>query len=193
VRLILLPIWNAYSFFTLYANADGLRASVRGEGYANVLDRYVIAKTRAMVEATTAACEEYDLTGACAAIRGLLDALNNWYIRRSRPRFWRGGYDRDKQDAHRRLRRCLCRAAAPSHRSSGIAGPTGGRSGAPCRVAGGRGLAADPDLVRDMDRARGCTRAPSACAEGHHHACACAPEPDHRRQGCGAPRPVHLS
>ncbi|CAN5556418.1 isoleucine--tRNA ligase [soil metagenome] len=87
VRLVLNPIWNAFHFFTLYANADGYRASLRTDS-ADVLDRYVLAKTGALVEAVTARLDAYDLAGACAEVTGFLDALNNWYIRRSRERFW---------------------------------------------------------------------------------------------------------
>ena len=160
VRLVLLPIWNAYSFFTLYANADGLRGNLRVEGYSNVLDRYVLAKTRAMVEEVTAGFEGYDLPAACQAIRGLLDALNNWYIRRSRPRFWKAEKDQDKQDAYDALftaLHVLCRAAAPLlplvteeiHR-----GLTGERSVHLTDWPAADALPGDPDLVADMDRVR---------------------------------------
>jgi isoleucyl-tRNA synthetase len=160
VRLVLLPIWNAYAFFTLYANADGVRAKLRGEGYGNVLDRYVIAKTRALVEEATAACDGYDLPAACAAIRGLLDALNNWYIRRSRPRFWRAERDRDKLDAYDALYTALhvlCRAAAPFLpfvTEEIYRGLTGERSVHLADWPEAGSLAADPGLVREMDRVR---------------------------------------
>jgi len=87
VRLVINPIWNAYSFFTLYANADNMRAEFDTSS-PQLLDRYILAKTRDLVEATTASLDSYDLPGACADINGFLDALNNWYIRRSRDRFW---------------------------------------------------------------------------------------------------------
>jgi isoleucyl-tRNA synthetase len=97
VRLVLNPIWNAFHFFTLYANADGHRAEVidatdpdaaRRLAGLGVLDRYILAKTRALVDAVTACLDGYDLAGACVEVRAYLDALNNWYIRRSRDRFW---------------------------------------------------------------------------------------------------------
>jgi isoleucyl-tRNA synthetase len=116
VRLVLLPIWNAYSFFTLYANADGVRAIERFDGYTNWLDRYVLAKTRGVLDDVTGALDGYDLPKACNAIRGMLDALNNWYIRRSRPRFWKAEHDQDKRDAYDALYTVLvnlCRIAAP--------------------------------------------------------------------------------
>ncbi len=86
-RQILLPIWNAYSFFILYANAEGREAKFRTDS-SNVLDQYILAKTRQLVEATGASLDAYDLPGGAAEIRSYLGALNNWYIRRSRDRFW---------------------------------------------------------------------------------------------------------
>ncbi len=115
VRLVLNPIWNAYSFFTLYANVDGIRASFRADA-TGVLDRYVLAKTRSLVEGVQRSLDEYDLAGACAEVRSFLDALNNWYIRRSRPRFWKAADDQDKRDARDTLYTALvtlCRTAAP--------------------------------------------------------------------------------
>jgi isoleucyl-tRNA synthetase len=75
------------TFFTLYANADGHRATFRTDS-TTVLDRYVLAKTRELVERGHRALDAYDLAGACAEMQAFLDALNNWYIRRSRERFW---------------------------------------------------------------------------------------------------------
>ena len=161
VRLVLLPIWNAYSFFTLYANADGLRGTFRVEGYGNVLDRYVLAKTRAMVAEVGAAFEDYDLPAACGSIRGLLDALNNWYIRRSRPRFWGAEVDADKRDAYDALYtvlHVLTRASAPLLPLVSEAvyrGLTGERSVhlAPWPTPEELGAEAG-ELVADMDRVR---------------------------------------
>jgi isoleucyl-tRNA synthetase len=89
VRQVLMPIWNAYSFFVLYANADGRKAQVRTDS-THVLDRYVLAKTRLLVESVTDALDSYRLADACAEVLTFIDALNNWYIRRSRERFWGG-------------------------------------------------------------------------------------------------------
>src|SRR5262249_15117048 len=105
----------AYHFFCLYANADGVRARERADA-SGVLDRYVLAKLRTTLERVTAAMEAYEIADACAEIRAFLDALNNWYIRRSRPRFWREEHDQDKQDAYDTLYTVLvtlCRMAAP--------------------------------------------------------------------------------
>ncbi|MEM7310401.1 MAG: isoleucine--tRNA ligase [Planctomycetota bacterium] len=173
VRLVLLPIWNAYSFFTLYANADGLRGTYRTEGYDNVLDRYVLAKTRAMLEEVTGALDGYDLPAACGAIRGLLDALNNWYIRRSRPRFWRAGDDAGKRDAYDALftvLHVLCRAAAPLLplvTEAIYRGLTGERSVHLTDWPAPESLPADPDLVADMDRVRDVCSTALALREDH--------------------------
>ncbi len=86
-RQVMLPVWNAYSFFTLYANIDGYRAQLRTDS-TDELDRYILAKLRTVIEATTERMEAYDLAGATEQISSFLDALNNWYIRRSRDRFW---------------------------------------------------------------------------------------------------------
>jgi isoleucyl-tRNA synthetase len=160
VRLVLLPIWSAYTFFTLYANADGIRGRYRGEGYENVLDRYVLAKTRSMVESVTTALEGYDLPAACAAIRGLIDALNNWFIRRSRPRFWSEEESADKQDAYDALYtvlHTLCRCAAPLLpfvTEEIYRGLTGADSVHLADWPDASELPADAVLVRDMDRVR---------------------------------------
>ena len=87
VRLVLNPIWNAFSFFTTYANVDGYRARFDTSS-TNVLDRYILAKTAELRDAVTTAMDTYDIPGACYEILAYLDALTNWYIRRSRDRFW---------------------------------------------------------------------------------------------------------
>ncbi len=100
-RQVMLPIWNAYSFFTLYANTDGYKAQIRTDS-TDELDRYILAKLRAVIEETTNRMDAYDLGGATEQISSFLDALNNWYIRRSRDRFWAAGNvadDADKQAA----------------------------------------------------------------------------------------------
>jgi len=94
VRQVINPIWSAYSFFTLYANADNYQAKFDTSS-TDLLDRYILAKTRALVEETASRLETYDLAGATQTIQGFLDALTNWYIRRSRERFW----NTDSQDA----------------------------------------------------------------------------------------------
>ena len=118
VRQVINPIWNSYSFFTLYANIDSYEASRKTE-QSNVLDRYILAKTRELIEKVTQSMEQYDLPGATGEIRRFIDALNNWYIRRSRDRFWSPSKpldDKDKQAAYDTLFTVLetvCRLACP--------------------------------------------------------------------------------
>ena len=99
MRLVLNPIYNAYYFFTLYANSDGAQAKFRTDS-RQLLDRYILAKARQLVAQVTMAMDAYDIAGACAKVSSFLDAMNNWYIRRSRSRFWRGEQDQDKTDAY---------------------------------------------------------------------------------------------
>ena len=115
MRQAMLPIWNAYSLFTLYANIDGVRAKLRTD-QTGVLDRYILAKTREMIVSIQERLDRYDIPGAYNAVPPFIEALNNWYIRRSRPRFWAEGEGADKQDAFDTLYSALtlsCRALAP--------------------------------------------------------------------------------
>jgi isoleucyl-tRNA synthetase len=118
-RQVLVPIWNAWYFLSLYANTDGIRGQWRTD-QTGALDRYILAKTAQLRDQVTAAMDTYDLYGACQAITTSIDALNNWWVRRSRDRFWRhmspGAVDHDKQDAYDTLHTvltALCRIAAP--------------------------------------------------------------------------------
>ncbi|MEN9581443.1 MAG: hypothetical protein RJA70_4452, partial [Pseudomonadota bacterium] len=99
MRLVLNPVYNAYYFFTLYANSDEIEAQFRTDS-KQLLDRYILAKTHRLVSDTRQQLDDYDIAGACATVSGFLDAMNNWYIRRSRARFWRETHDQDKRDAY---------------------------------------------------------------------------------------------
>jgi isoleucyl-tRNA synthetase len=102
VRLVLVPIWNAFHFFCLYANADGYRAEVRTDS-TDVLDRYILAKTRQLVEGVQDSLDAYEIAEGCGLVRTFIDVLNNWYIRRSRDRFWAApgaGDEQAKRDAY---------------------------------------------------------------------------------------------
>ncbi len=159
VRLLINPLWNAYYFFCLYANADGIRAAGRGDG-AHILDRYILAKTRALVDGMTAAFDGYDVPAACAHVGAFIDALNNWYIRRSRDRFWREGYDADKQAAYDTLYTVLdhlVRVLAPLLpliSEEIFRGLTGGRSVHLADWPDASALAANKKLVAEMDLVR---------------------------------------
>ncbi|MCJ1694562.1 isoleucine--tRNA ligase [Rathayibacter caricis] len=92
VRQVLLPLWNTWYFFSLYANAsgeDGYEARRRTDS-EDVLDRYLLAKTHDLIETVTGHLEALDSTLAAAAMRDFADVLTNWYVRRSRDRFWQG-------------------------------------------------------------------------------------------------------
>jgi isoleucyl-tRNA synthetase len=163
VRSALLPLWNAWYFFSLYANADGRKADLGRTPSANVLDRYVVASLSSVVESVTAAMEDYDLDGACAAIEGFLDRLTNWYIRRSRDRFWGtsgAAHETDTQDAFDTLGtvlEVLCRLAAPllpMTAESVWTGLTGLESVHLASWPDAGTLPADPDLVSRMDLVR---------------------------------------
>ncbi|MEX1024318.1 MAG: isoleucine--tRNA ligase [Planctomycetota bacterium] len=97
-RLVLNPIWNAYSFFCLYANASGVTARFHAEA-EGVLDRYLLAKTHNLIKDVEGALDAYDLSAACLHVRAFLDSLNNWYIRRSRTRFWATDVGQEERDA----------------------------------------------------------------------------------------------
>ena len=94
VRLVLHPLWNAYSFFCLYANSEGIEAGFRTDS-DDLLDRYILAKTRALVTGIESHLNGYDLPGACAEFTAFNEVLNNWYIRRSRDRFYKHGQEAD--------------------------------------------------------------------------------------------------
>jgi isoleucyl-tRNA synthetase len=110
VRQALLPIWNTWSFLALYANAEGLHGSTISSA-EHVLDRYALAKSRQLVERVTERMDAYDLSGACAEVLAYLDSLTNWYVRRSRDRFWEG--DQAAVDTLHTVLEVLCRVAAP--------------------------------------------------------------------------------
>ncbi|MGK3955740.1 isoleucine--tRNA ligase [Arthrobacter sp. R4] len=92
VRQVILPLWNVYSFFTLYTNAaaggKGYEAKLRYDGYADTLDQYLLANTGDLVRNMTTQLDSYDISGACDELRSYLDMLTNWYVRRSRQRFF---------------------------------------------------------------------------------------------------------
>lgn len=114
-RLALRPIWNAYNFFTLYANADGIEAEI-DKTSGHLMDRYILSKAKEAVHRITQAMDNYDPPSACTGIEQFFEVLNNWYIRRSRQRFWKEEKDADKQAAYNTLYTVLhvmCRAAAP--------------------------------------------------------------------------------
>ncbi|WBQ03649.1 isoleucine--tRNA ligase [Kribbella sp. CA-293567] len=87
VRQVLIPLWNAWYFFGLYANAASATASWSVSSEVE-LDRYLLARLRIFVGEVEERLDRYDLASACESVAGYLDVLTNWYIRRSRERFW---------------------------------------------------------------------------------------------------------
>ena len=115
IRLYIKPIWNAYHFFTMYANADGIQAKFSTDS-ENLMDRYILAKGREMVYGVERTLDAYDTPAATQAITEFVEILNNWYIRRNKERFWNDRRDADKQAAYDTLYTALhllCRVAAP--------------------------------------------------------------------------------
>jgi len=143
LRSILLPLWNAYSFFVTYANIDGWepsgpgderlgetprptcansdqdgRANPPGEprdgpasGKANVLDRWIASSLESLTADVVAAMDGYDLQRAVRPFVHFIEDLTNWYIRRSRRRFWKSQDDDDKRQAYQTLYNVLLRLA----------------------------------------------------------------------------------
>ncbi|TCK63380.1 isoleucine--tRNA ligase [Curtobacterium sp. PhB136] len=119
VREFLLPFWSTYYFFTLYANAsgpEGYQASRRTDS-TDVLDRYLLAKTRVLVTDVTTHLDALDTPLAAQAIRDFADVLTNWYVRRSRDKFWLGAESSDSAkaafDTLYTVLETLARVAAP--------------------------------------------------------------------------------
>ena len=114
---LLLPLWNAYSFFVTYANIDSYEPSATNHAdLKNPMDQWIVSATARLVENATAAFDAYDIQKACSYFIPFLDELNNWYIRRSRRRFWRGENDEDKKQAYDTLYHALMtfiKVAAP--------------------------------------------------------------------------------
>jgi isoleucyl-tRNA synthetase len=104
MKSIIIPLWNAYSFFVTYANIDGIKAEGAPERPGNPLDQWILSEAENLAEKVGSALDAYDLSKAIDPILDFIDFLNNWYIRRSRRRFWRAvekeGADTDKTEAY---------------------------------------------------------------------------------------------
>jgi len=156
VRQAVLPLWNAWYFLVLYAGAAGKVGRIRTDS-SDVLDRYLFAKTATLIETVTAQLDAYDISGACASVRSYLEVLTNWYVRRSRQRFWDG--NDDAIDTLHTVLEVLCRLAAPLlplTTEQIWRGLTGGRSvhltdwPAPAAVPADASLGAAMDEVREV-------------------------------------------
>lgn len=151
VRQALLPLWNAYSFLQLYAE----RPATWRTDSTHVLDRYILAKLAATRAVMTEALDVYDIAGACDSFREFVEALTNWYVRRSRSRFWSGqDTDPDAFDTLYTVLEVASRLAAPLLPLATEAiwrGLTGDRSVHLTDWPTADDLPADDDLVTAMD------------------------------------------
>jgi len=154
VRQAMLPMWNAYSFLRLYSSKQATW-SVDSE---DVLDRFILAKTRDLITAVDAALSASDISTACDEIRVFCDVLTNWYVRRSRDRFWAG--DDEYPEAFNTLYtvlETLCRVTAsllPMTTEVIWRGLTGERSVHLTDYPVAEDFPADDKLVQAMDLVR---------------------------------------
>jgi len=116
VRKFMLTLWNTYAFFVTYANIDGWRPQRKAgeEGNKgnqgkspNSLDRWILSELHMLVKKVDDGLTAYDATGSARAIQEFVDNLSNWYVRRSRRRFWKSVVDTDKDAAYATLYECL--------------------------------------------------------------------------------------
>jgi isoleucyl-tRNA synthetase len=108
-------IWNVYDFFTLYAEVDNWEWNSKIEDHSNecqnVLDTWILSKVHTLINDVQNATEEYDLQSATRYILPFVDDLSNWYVRRSRKRFWKSDDDQDKAFAYKTLHYVLVQLA----------------------------------------------------------------------------------
>lgn len=168
VRQLMLPLWSTWYFFSLYANTarEGGYEASRSTSSTDVLDRYLLAKLRDLVEAVTADLEDFDSPLAAQKLRDFADVLTNWYVRRSRDRFWQGvdadGAGAEAFDTLYTVLETLTRLAAPLLplvTEQVWRGLTGGRSVHLEDWPDASEFPADPELVAAMDAVREVTGA----------------------------------
>ena len=106
IRTFTLTLWNTYSFFVTYANLDGWKPGTEKVEY-NPLDKWLRSALHSLVRDVTTALETYDVLGATRPIEVFVDHLSNWYLRRSRRRFWKSESDSDKKAAYATLYEAL--------------------------------------------------------------------------------------
>lgn len=163
VRQVLIPLWNSWYFFSLYANAESYDAA-RSTSSSHPMDRYILAKLRDYVAAMTHELDNYEVAGACDSTRGFLDVLTNWYIRRSRERFW-NSESTEAFDTLFTVLETVCRVTAPLMplvTEEVWRGLTGERSVHLTDWPLAESLPADADLVAAMDSIREVCSAGSA-------------------------------
>ncbi len=164
VRQVMLPLTNAYSFLALYAPEPGVWRT----DSSHVLDRYILAKLASLREKLTVALDGCDISGACEELRQFTEALTNWYVRRSRQRFW--DEDPDAIDTLHTVLEVACRLAAPLLPLTTEViwrGVTGERSVHLTDWPEAGSLPADAGLVAAMDQVREVCSAASSLRKAH--------------------------
>ncbi|MCH7605877.1 MAG: isoleucine--tRNA ligase, partial [Chloroflexi bacterium] len=109
LRRVLLTLWNVYSFFVSYASIDQFHPQQKPVGWhpENELDRWILSELNTLVSQVDGYLESYDPTNAGRRLQEFIDQLSNWYVRRSRRRFWKSENDQDKLSAYISLHTCL--------------------------------------------------------------------------------------
>lgn len=102
VKSLILRLWNSYSFFVTYASLDNFEPTGK-LSTKNVLDRWLLSVTNKLVKDVTLSLEKYDISKSAKLLAEYMDELSNWYIRRSRKRFWKSENDNDKLAAYETL------------------------------------------------------------------------------------------
>ncbi|MGI2335295.1 MAG: isoleucine--tRNA ligase [Dehalogenimonas sp.] len=110
-RSFMSTLWNVYSFFILYANIDQFVPNEKPGDPAAELDRWILSELNQLIAEVTEDMENYDPVAAARAIEAFVDYLSNWYVRRSRRRFWKSESDADKLSAYHTLHQCLVKTA----------------------------------------------------------------------------------
>jgi isoleucyl-tRNA synthetase len=118
VQQFFIPLWNCYSFFVTYARLDGFDPSRPAVPVSerHVLDRWLLSRLSGLAESVAGGLDRYDAIEPARRIQRFVDELSNWYIRRSRRRFWKSQADKDKLAAYQTLfeaLRTLCQLMAP--------------------------------------------------------------------------------
>lgn len=103
LKTLILPLWNAYSFFVTYANIDNITVTQAPENPKNPLDRWILSAVESFILEVTENFDSYNIQKVNTAYLDFIDTLNNWYVRRSRRRFWKSESDQDKEQAYQTL------------------------------------------------------------------------------------------
>ena len=118
-RKFLGTLWNTYAFYVLYANIDNFDATKHKLEYdkLSVMDKWILSRLNSTIKEVDSNYSNYKVTEAGKAMQQFVDDMSNWYVRRSRSRFWASGMEQDKINAYETLYTCLvtlCKLAAPT-------------------------------------------------------------------------------